>query len=116
VIVSAQAARLPNFLKTAADNRADLVILDTPPRVEHAALAAAKVADLILIPCLPAINDLETLATTVELIRFAGQLQTLVVLNGIPPRGARREQAEHVIRDMSMEVCPVSNGYRTAFP
>ena len=116
VIVSAQAARLPNFLKTAADNGADLVILDTPPRVEQAALAAAKVADLILIPCLPAINDLETLATTVELIRFAGQHQTLVVLNGIPPRGARREQAEHVIRDMSMEVCPVAIGYRTAFP
>jgi chromosome partitioning protein len=116
VIVSAQAARLPNLLKTAAENAADLVIIDTPPRVEQAALAAGKAADLILIPCLPAISDLETLSTTMELIKYAARPQTVVVLNGVPPRGPRKQQAEHVVRDMVIPVAPVSLGHRTAFP
>jgi chromosome partitioning protein len=116
VVTSAQAARLPNLLKTAAENAADLVIIDTPPRVEQASLAAGKAADLILIPCLPAINDLETLSTTMKLLKYAEQPQAVVVLNGVPPRGTRREQAEQVIRDMTIPVAPVSLGYRAAFP
>jgi len=116
VITSAQAARLPHLLKTAAANGADLVIIDTPPRVEQASLAAGKAADLILIPCLPAISDLETLSTTMELLKYAGQTQAVVVLNGVPPRGTRREQAEHVVRDLTIAVASVSLGHRTAFP
>jgi len=42
---------------------------DTPARVEQAAAEAAKVADLVLIPCKPSILDLETLRTTAELGR-----------------------------------------------
>ena len=44
---------------------ADLLLIDTPSRGrEQAAMAAAKAAGLILIPCRPAIYDLETVATT----------------------------------------------------
>src|ERR1035437_2813100 len=49
VIISVQAARLPQTLKTARENGADLVIIDTPPRAADAAMAAAQAADLILI-------------------------------------------------------------------
>src|SRR5438093_8619929 len=63
VVVSTQPARLPHVLKSAEESGAALVLIDTPPRAEQAALAAAKAADLILIPCRPAIYDLETIVS-----------------------------------------------------
>lgn len=116
VVTSAQAARLPQILKAAEQQGADLIVIDTPPRVEQALLVAAKSADLVLIPCQPAINDLETIPATMELVRVAGNPPVVVVLNGVPARGVRREQAEHVVRDMGLIIAPVALGHRTAFP
>ena len=78
-------------------------------------MAAAKVAELILIPCRPAIYDLETVATTVELVRFAGDKPVGVVLNGVPARGPKREQATEILKSMDLTVCPAAFGYRAAF-
>jgi chromosome partitioning protein len=116
VIISVQAARLPQTLKTARENGADLVIIDTPPRAADAAMAAAQAADLILIPCRPTINDLETLGTTQSLINGAGgKAKIAVILNGIPPKGQQRQQAEEAIRDMMLPVYTVSLGHRAAY-
>ena len=115
VVVSAQPARLGHVLSAAKEQAADLLLIDTPPRAEQAALAAAKAADLILIPCRPAIYDLETVATTIELIRFAGEKTTAIVLNGVPPRGPKREQASEILESMGLNVCPVVFGHRVAF-
>ncbi len=116
VITSTQAARLPKLLATAAENGADLVFIDTPPRLEQASMAAASSANLILVPCIPAINDLDTLDTTMELLKHAGQAKAIVVLNSAPARGSRKEQAEEVVRDKGMMIAPVTLGHRTAFP
>ena len=83
-------------------------MIDTPPRAEQA-------AELILIPCRPAIYDLETVATTVELIRFAGDKPVAVVLNGVPARGPKHEQATEILKSMGLPVCPAAFGYRAAF-
>jgi chromosome partitioning protein len=116
VIISIQPARLPNALATARDNGADIVIIDTPPRAADAALAAAQAADLILIPCRPTINDLETIPTTKSLIGGAGASAPIaVVLNAVPPQGQQREQAEDAIRSMGVPVYPVALGHRSAF-
>ena len=55
MVISAQASRLPQILDAAAAQEADLVVIDTAPRAEQGALAAAKAADLVLIPCRPAV-------------------------------------------------------------
>jgi chromosome partitioning protein len=115
VVVSAQPARLPQVLKSAEESGAALVLIDTPPRAEQAALAAAKAADLILIPCRPAIYDLETVATTLELIRVTGEKPVTAILNGVPPRGSKKNQAEEVLRELGLAVCPASFGWRAAF-
>ena len=115
VVVSAQPARLGHVLSAAKDQGADLLLIDTPPRAEQAAMAAARAADLILIPCRPAIYDLETVATTVELIRYAGDKPIIIVLNGVPARGPKRVQATEVLKSMNLPVCPVVFGYRAAF-
>jgi chromosome partitioning protein len=115
VVVSAQPARLPHVLTSAEASGATMVLIDTPPRAEQAALAAAKAANLILIPCRPAIYDLETVATTLELVRIAGDKSVLAILNGVPPRGSKKDQAEDVIRELGLLVCPIAFGWRTAF-
>lgn len=116
VIVSVQPARLRNVLVTARENGADLVLIDTPARLEQSAIAAAEAADLILIPCRPTIKDTETIEATISLIRAAQTKAKLaVVLNGVPPRGAQREQAEDVIRNMAIPVYPFVLGNRVAF-
>jgi chromosome partitioning protein len=115
VIVSAQPARLRHVLKAAQDQGAQLVLIDTPARSEQAALEAARAAQLVLVPCRPAIYDLETVATTAELVGYAGGQPVAVILNGVPPRGTKGEQAADVIRSLTLLVCPASFGYRAAF-
>ena len=71
-IVSAQPARLPQILEAAEESGADLIVIDTPPRAEQAAIAAARAAHLVLVPCRPSIFDLETFSTTLDLIAAVG--------------------------------------------
>jgi chromosome partitioning protein len=37
------------------------------------------------------------------------------VLNGVPSRGAKRAQAEEVVRGLAIPICPAAFGYRAAF-
>ncbi len=115
VVISAQPARLPHILQAAEAQGADLVLIDTPPRSEQAAMAAARACRHVLIPCRPAVYDLETVATTVELVRFSGGRSTTVVLNGVLARGRKRDQATEVLEDLGLVVCPASLGQRVAF-
>ena len=116
VIISVQPARLHTVLSKARENGADLVLIDTPARLEQSAIAAAEAADLILIPCRPTIKDTETIEATISLIRAARtKAKVAAVLNGVPPRGAQRDQAEDAIRSMTIPVYPYALGNRVAF-
>lgn len=115
VVMDAQPARLAAALAKAAQAGFDLAIVDTPARVEQAAAEAAKVADLVLIPCKPSILDLETLRTTAELVQGRSKRPPLVVLNAVPAQGTRHEQAAQAITGMGLEVCPIHVGQRVAF-
>jgi chromosome partitioning protein len=111
----AQPARLASALQKAQEARIDFAVIDTPPRSEQAALAAAKAADLILIPIRPQIYDLETLPHTLELLSIAGAAPVLVVLNAISPRGNRHQQAVNAITKANLPVCPAMLTQRAAF-
>lgn len=115
VIVDAQPARLQSALQKAEEANVDISIIDTPPRSEQATLAAAKAADLVVIPCRPQIYDLETIPNTKELVALAGGPPMLVVLNAVPFRGTRHEQATKAIEGFGLTVCPQTLGLRAAF-
>ena len=72
VVVDAQAARLGKALKAAEERGVDLVIVDTPARNADASLEAAKLADLVVLPCRTQIYDLETVPSSRELVAVAG--------------------------------------------
>ncbi|WP_414587018.1 ParA family partition ATPase [Scytonema sp. PCC 10023] len=113
-VVSAQAARLPKVLETAANAGADLAIIDTAPHSETAALAAIRAADLILIPCRPAILDLRAISDTIDLVNLAKKTAT-VVLNAVPPRGSLADEAVEAIASYGVTVAPIKVGQRAAF-
>jgi chromosome partitioning protein len=83
VVVSAQAARLPAILETAKENGAAIVFIDTAPHSESAALAVARLADLVLVPCRPSLLDLKAITTTIDLAALA-KTPALAVLNTVP--------------------------------
>jgi chromosome partitioning protein len=114
VVVSAQAVRLPQVLDAAKKAGASLAILDTAPHSESTALAAARAADLILIPCRPAILDLRAISFTVDMAKLAGK-PAVVILNAVPPRGSLSEEARSAIAGYGVDVAPVSVGQRAAY-
>jgi chromosome partitioning protein len=115
LVIDAQPARLHSALAKAEQEGIHFAVIDTPPRSENAALEAAKAADLILIPCRPQAYDLETIANTMQLLKLAGDKPAVVVLNAIPSRGDRHEQAAAVLHRLTVPVCSVTLGHRAAF-
>jgi cellulose biosynthesis protein BcsQ len=59
LVAATPVPHLDRTLKAAADNGADLVIIDTAGRTSEAASAAARAADLILVPLQPSLIDLK---------------------------------------------------------
>jgi chromosome partitioning protein len=55
-------------------------------------MSAAKVADLILIPCRPAAFDLDAIGTTLNLAQVVGK-SAFVLLNAVPSQGRVGEEA-----------------------
>lgn len=105
-VISCQAARLDAILVECRRDGCPLVIIDTAPHSETAALRAARAADLILVPCRPAIFDLRAIAATVELARVAG-VQACAVLNAVPPRGGLADEAAEALEGYGLKVSPV---------
>ncbi|MFT3920964.1 MAG: ParA family protein [Myxococcales bacterium] len=110
-VVSAQASRLRQVLDVAERGGAALAIIDTAPHSESAALAAAREADLILIPCRPAILDLRAIGQTVDLARLAGK-PAAIVLNAVPPRGTLTDEAVQAVEAYGLPVAPIYLGHR----
>jgi chromosome partitioning protein len=115
LIIDAQPSRLTNALGKAAQGGVDLAIIDTPARIEQAAAEAARVADLVIIPTRPSIYDLETLQTSIDLIKGRAKRPPVVVLNAVPPQSGRREQASQAIGGMGADICPAFLGHRVAY-
>ena len=89
-VVSAQAARIVQILAAAEASGGHYVIIDTAPHSEKGALEAARRADLILVPCRPALLDLNAINHTFDLAKLAKKPCT-VVLNQVPHQGALAE-------------------------
>lgn len=106
VVVAAQAARLPRLLEQAREQRADLVILDTPPSADNIGAEAAKNADAILIPCRPSGLDLKAIAASCQIAIFANK-PFFVVCNAAPSRGSEVEEMEDALRKAGVEMSPV---------
>ena len=114
VVLSVHAARLLHETQRVRDTGGDILILDTAPHSDSAALEAAKVSDVILIPCRPAVLDIEAISSTLALVKTTGK-PIYVVLNAVAPQGRESAEAAEAIGALSVDVCPVRLVNRVAF-
>ena len=115
VVVPMPASRLPQALEAARNGGADLALIDSAPHAGDVALAAAEVADLILIPCRPGILELRAIGPTARIAKLAGK-PTFVVLNAMPNRAPNvLADATAAVAIHGLEVAPVSLQQRAAY-
>lgn len=113
-VVSAHASRLPETLHLAKEEGATFAVIDTAPHTESAALDAANAAEFVLIPCKPALIDLQAIGSTINIIKIAN-VPACVVMNVVPPHGNLAEQARMAIRHYDVGCAPCTIGQRVAF-
>ena len=114
-VTSIQASRLPKALEVARGAGAGLVIIDSAPHSEDAAVAAAEAADLILIPCRAGILDLRAIATTARIVKITGK-PAYVILNTAPPRASSLiADAREAVKQHGLDVAPVVIHQRSAY-
>ena len=113
-VVSSQASRLEEVLEISRSNGAELVVIDTAPHSESTALAAARAADLVLIPCRPAILDLKAIGISADLAALAKK-PAAVVLNAVPHQGRLAEEAEEAVRSYNLAIAPMKLTQRAAY-
>lgn len=115
VVVSSQASQLPKVLDTARESGADIVFIDTAPHSESTALAAARVSDLVVIPCRPAILDLRAIGHTVDLSNLAN-VPSLVLFNCAPHQGTLLDEAKQLIQaQYKTDICPITIHQRVSY-
>ena len=112
-VISGHADQLPALLTAARDAGANLAIIDTAPHSTDAALAAARAADLVLIPCRASVADLHAIGTSIEITRQAGTAAA-VILNAAPVQGSLVDQALAAIAGYEVEMVPVVLHHRIA--
>ena len=119
-VVPAQQGRLKTLIGQARTQGADLVVVDTAGSADAAALAAAEVADLILIPVRPNSLDLEAVGTTIQVAMQHARRPFHVLLCQAPAQAVIGDEAAEAIGGAGVPVCPVRikmrNDYRHPTP
>ena len=98
VIISGHAPNLADLVERTRCGGGDLVVIDTAPKSENAALAAARLADQVLIPCQPSSLDLDAVADTVNIATLA-KARAAFVVNNCRATSGLADQAEEALRD-----------------
>ena len=113
-VIAAQPASLPKLLESAKRAGAQLMILDTAPHADSLSVDAARAASFILIPCRPAIADIEAILASADIARLAKR-PFAVVLNAVGAQGSREEEARQELERLGLDVAPTALGYRVAY-
>jgi chromosome partitioning protein len=104
LVISAQAERLPVTMGSLSDF--DLVVIDTAGKADREALIAARVADLILIPTRPAIEDIEAIPRTLDIVKIATKPVYAVFNAALSRHDSRIAQGAGLITDMGLDSAP----------
>ena len=91
--------KLPEMLRVARKLGADLVLIDTPPKLDKAITAALVPATLGVIPVKTSILDLQALEDCVRVVEFAkARPKTVAVMNAVPTGRGKDAAVKEVAR------------------
>ena len=104
------------MLAAAEKQGAEVVVVDTGPSADSSALAAARAADIILVPAKCTIRDLKALGPTIRSIAdTVPDKRLVVVLSMVPINGSVTREAVRYLEASKIEVCPVRLHQRAAY-
>ena len=111
--------KLPDMLKTARKLGCELVLIDTPPKLDKAIIPSLKESTTVLVPLKSGILDLQALEDSSDLINLAkARNKAVVILNSLP-NGQLRETAvkesSRAAGRLKLEVAPERLSELTAF-
>lgn len=102
----ASAGDLKEALAACSQSRMGIVLIDTPPHVEAPCREAAKLADLVVIPCGPTAPDLEAIGATIHILQET-KTAGVIVLNHGRPGSSINQKAMEVLKQYGLPVCSV---------
>lgn len=105
-VLSAVYSRLPQSIAEAERGGAELIFIDTAAFEQKILTASVHVADLILIPCRPTVQDVQYLTATTDIVAIH-QKPAAIVLNQVEPRLPETEQARALITKLGMALSPM---------
>jgi chromosome partitioning protein len=114
-VIDTKAVLLPEKLTAAKEAGFGLAVVDTAGRAQHDALAAAKAADLVLLPMQPTFADLRTLESAQEIIKLTGNPRHVAILTRVKAKGTRHTETAEWLKGQGVEVCPVAIGDRVTY-
>jgi len=95
---------------------AQFAVIDTPPHADAMARQAARLADLILVPCRPRAFDLAAIDATAELVKASRKRAFVILMAGPPKAPVMYAEAEELIQGtFGLAVAPVRLHERAAF-
>ena len=113
-VMAAHPATIQKEVDRAKVDGYELVVLDTAPHADHAALQAARAADLVVVPCRPATFDIAAISATLDLCKLANK-KAVIVLNAAPIRSKVVEEAAEAITEKGGSVSRIIIRQRVAF-
>ncbi len=115
IVISAKAGSLAKTLKQAEEAGAEIVLIDTPPLAQADASAAARAANLVLVPCRPRAFDLHAVRITASLVEMTRKPAFAVFNGGHPSVTSGYAEPEEVMRSLGLDVAPFRLADRAPF-
>lgn len=113
-VITAVAEQLEE-VKAKAEKGLDLLVVDSAPHADRAALQACKISDFVLIPVRASILDLDTLTAVLDLVTLTKK-PCCAVLNGVSTQTSTDvDEARQVIQARGIELYPEYIHERVAF-
>jgi chromosome partitioning protein len=107
-VVATPARRLDAAISNANRQGVELIVIDTAPHSSMDAAAAAKLADLVVVPVEPHRFSLDTVEKAADLLRgMAGDPLAVFVVNKAPVQGSESASAVAYITGLGLRVAPV---------
>ena len=113
LLLKADKSTVPDAVKACRASGVDLVLIDTMPRVEESSVAAARVANLSVIPCGPSVLDIEAIAHTIGITNGVNTPGVIVINQGRHSSDIN-DKAKAVLQQYGIPVCPVTIMRRAA--
>jgi chromosome partitioning protein len=108
-----QARELADYLQRAEKGKVRLTLVDTAPHTDSDGALAAQLADFILIPCRPALFDLEAIFSSIQIAK-ASRVAYGVVINAAP-RGKLADETRAFLQKNSVPVLDATICHRAAY-